>query len=82
MNEVSYSVQLDPDSFAVSVEELNTVRYGYTKPFYWIQMPDGKRSHMITRGKLTASLAVLRMNYPFIKLEQVGELPPPKRKKR
>lgn len=62
------------------VDEINTVRYGYANPFFWIDMPDGKRNHMITRGKLVASLAVLRMNYPFIKLKQVGELPKPKRK--
>ena len=61
-------------------EDLNTVTYGYAQPLFWVQMPDGKRSHMITRGKLAASLAVLRMNYPFLKLQQVGELPKPKRK--
>ena len=66
--------------YAKQMEELNTVTYGFNKPFYWVQMPDGKRNHMITRGKLLAALAVLRMNYPFIKLQQVGELPPPKRK--
>lgn len=64
----------------VFIDEINTVRYGYAKPFYWIDMPDSERSHMITRGKLMASLAVLRMNYPFMKLQQVGELPKPKRK--
>lgn len=62
------------------VDEINTVRYGYNQPFYWVQMPDGKRDHMITRGKLMASLAVLRMNYPYLKLELVGALPKPKRK--
>lgn len=62
-------------------KDLNSVRYGYTKPFFWIEMPDGKRNHMITRGKFVASLAVLRMNYTGINLIQVGELPPPKRKK-
>lgn len=59
---------------------IRTVRFGHNKPFYWIEMPDGKRNHMITRGKLMASLAVLRMNYPDLKLLQVGELPKPKRK--
>ena len=62
------------------MRDLTTVQYGYNQPFYWMEMPDGKRSHMITRGKLAASLAVLRMNYPFLKLQQVGELPKPKRK--
>jgi hypothetical protein len=61
-------------------KELNTVKYGYATPFFWIEMPDGKRNHMITRGKFMASLAVLRMNYPHIKLELVGQLPQPKRK--
>ncbi len=60
--------------------DITTVTYGYANPLFWIQMPDGKRNHMITRGKLVASLAVLRMNYPFLKLQQVGELPKPKRK--
>jgi hypothetical protein len=70
----------DEVSFDTLMEDLSIVEYGYAKPFYWVQMPDGKRNHMITRGKLVASLAVLRMNYPFIKLKQVGELPKPKRK--
>ena len=61
---------------------VRTVRFGHNKPFYWIEMPDNKRSHMITRGKLTASLAVLRMNYPYLKLKQVGELPKPKEKRK
>lgn len=60
--------------------QLNAVFYGYTKPFYWIEMPDGRRSHMITRGKLVASLAVLRMNYPHINLELIGKLPLPKKR--
>lgn len=60
--------------------QLNTVCYGYAHPFYWIEMPDGRRSHMITRGKLAASLAVLRMNYPSMRLELVGSLPPPKKR--
>ena len=66
----------------VFIDEINTVRYGYAKPFYWIDMPDSKRSHMITRGKLMASLAVLRMNYPYLRFMQVGKLPEPKRKKK
>jgi hypothetical protein len=64
------------------IEKLDTVQYGYNKPFYWMQMPDGKRNHMITRGKLFASLAVLRMNYPHMKLVLVGQLPQPKRRKK
>lgn len=62
------------------VDEINTVRYGYANPFFWIDMPDGKRQHMITRGKLMASLAVLRMNYPYLNLQLVGQLPQPKRR--
>lgn len=61
-------------------KELNAVKYGYAAPFFWIEMPDGKRNHMITRGKFMASLAVLRMNYPHVKLKLVGQLPQPKRK--
>lgn len=82
MSEVKWSVEADPSGWGVIVEELNTVRYGYAKPFYWIQMPDGKRNHMITRGKLIASLAVLRMNYPDIKIELLGVLPPQKKRGR
>lgn len=59
---------------------LRTVKYGYTKPFYWIEMPDGQSTRCITRGKFMASLAVLRMNYPSLKLQPVGTLPAPKRK--
>jgi hypothetical protein len=61
-------------------EILRTVRYGYAKPLYWIEMPDGKRNHMITRGKLMASLAVLRMNYPAMKMVAATSLPPPKKR--
>jgi hypothetical protein len=61
---------------------IRTVRFGHNKPFYWIEMPDGKRNHMITRGKLMASLAVLRMNYPDLILKQVGELPKQKEKRK
>jgi hypothetical protein len=83
MSEVQYSVALDPTDPAdieVFLTELNTVKYGFGKPFFWIEMPDGKRNHFITRGKFMASLAVLRMNYPNIKLQPVGTLPAPKRK--
>jgi hypothetical protein len=62
------------------LEDLSTVKYGHNGTFYWIEMPDGKRKHFITRGKLWASLAVLRMNYPDLKLQPVGTLPAPKRK--
>jgi hypothetical protein len=80
MSEVRWSVNYDPNSWGIVVEELNTVRYGYAAPFYWIQMPDSTRQHCITRGKLFATLAVLRMNHPDLKLEQVGALPPPKKR--
>jgi hypothetical protein len=79
MREVQYSVALDPKTFDVW-GIINTVKYGFGKPFYWIEMPDGKRNHFITRGKFMASLAVLRMNYPDLKLKPVGTLPAPKKK--
>lgn len=75
------SLYLPTGNYTIAVDELNTVRYGFTKPYYWIEMPDGKRNHFITRGKFMASLAVLRMNYPDLKLQPVGTLPAPKRKK-
>ena len=62
--------------------DLTTLRIGYNKPFYWIVMPDGKRSHFITRGKFTASLAVLRMNYPYIKFVADAPLPAPKQRRK
>lgn len=83
MSEVQYSVAIDPTDptdIEVFLQELNTVKYGYTKPFYWIEMPDGQSTRCITRGKFVASLAVLRMNYPSLKLQPVGTLPAPKRK--
>lgn len=80
MNEAQWSATLDPETFEVFARELDTVRYGFTKPYYWIEMPDGKRTRCITRGKFMASLAVLRMNYPSLKLQPVGTLPAPKRK--
>lgn len=64
------------------VADLNTVCYGYSRPFYWIEMPDGECNHCITYGKFMASLAVLRMNYPYLKLEQKGELPKRKEKRK
>ena len=75
-------MELDQDiiNWHELLEGLNTAKFGFTKPFYWIEMPDGKRKHFITRGKLWASLAVLRMNYPDLKLQPVGTLPAPKRK--
>jgi hypothetical protein len=79
MREAQYSVALDPKTFDVW-GIINTVKYGFGKPFYWIEMPDGKRNHFITRGKFMASLAVLRMNYPDLKLKPVGTLPAPKKK--
>ena len=80
MSEVHWSATLDPKTFELFAEELNRVHYGHDGTFYWIEMPDGKRKHFITRGKLWASLAVLRMNYPDLKLQPVGTLPTPKRK--
>jgi hypothetical protein len=76
-------MELDQDiiNWHKLLEGLNTAKFGFTKPFYWIEMPDGKRKHFITRGKLWASLAVLRMNHPGIKLELVGKLSKPKEKK-
>lgn len=75
------SLYFPEGSYTLAVDELNTVKYGFGKPFYWIEMPDGKRNHFITRGKFMASLAVLRMNYPDLKLQPVGTLPAPKVKK-
>jgi hypothetical protein len=76
---------MENEAFPADIDDffmdISTITYGYAKPLFWIRMPDGKRTNMITRGKLVASLAVLRMNYPFLKLQQVGELPKPKRKK-
>jgi hypothetical protein len=80
MSEVQWSATLDPKTFELFAEELNTVQYGHNGAFYWIEMPDEKRNHFITRGKFMASLAVLRMNYPGLKLKPVGTLPAPKRK--
>lgn len=56
-------------------DNINTVCYGYSKPFYWMRYPDGEVKHMITRGKLMASLAVLRMNSPYVNLKLEGKLP-------
>lgn len=74
------SLYFPSGQYTLYVDELNTVRYGFSKPFFWIEMPDGKRNRFITRGKLVASLAVLRMNFPGLKLQPVGALPAPKRK--
>ena len=82
MSEVQWSATLDPETFELFAKELNTVKYGHDGRYYWIEMPDEKRTHCITRGKLVASLAVLRMNYPGIKLELVGTLPAPKKGKK
>jgi hypothetical protein len=79
MSGTEYTITMDEVGTDVW-EILNTVKYGFGKPFFWIEMPDGKRNHFITRGKFMASLAVLRMNYPNIKLQPVGTLPAPKRK--
>ena len=79
MSGTEYTITMDEVGMDVW-EILNTVKYGFGKPFFWIEMPDGKRNHFITRGKFMASLAVLRMNYPDLKLQPVGTLPAPKRK--
>ena len=81
MSDKEYTVTLDEAGTVDVWEILNTVKYGFGKPFFWIEMPDGKRTRCITRGKFMASLAVLRMNYPDIKLQPVGTLPAPKAKK-
>ena len=80
MSEVQFSAALDPTDLSVFLQELDTVKFGHDGTYYWIEMPDGKRSRCITRGKFMASLAVLRMNYPSLKLQPVGTLPTPKRK--
>lgn len=72
MNE---AVVLSQDESAEMWYELRTISYGYSKPFYWIRFPDGKVQHMITKGKLMASMAVLRMNYPYINFKLEGKLP-------
>lgn len=81
MSDTEYTITMDEAGTVDVWEILNTVKYGYAKPYYWIEMPDGKRTRCITRGKFMASLAVLRMNYPSIKLQPVGTLPAPKVKK-
>ena len=75
-----FSAMFDPKTRELLFIDLSTVKYGHDGTFYWIEMPDGKRNHFITRGKFMASLAVLRMNYPDLKLQPVGTLPTPKRK--
>lgn len=62
-------------------KDLNTITYGYTKPFYWMRYPNGTVKNMITRGKLMASLAVLRMNSPYVNLKLEGKLPEKKARK-
>lgn len=56
------------------MEQAERVEYGYNNPFYWVRMPDGKVKHMITKGKMLATLAVIRINEPHIELKQVGKL--------
>jgi hypothetical protein len=47
-------MELDQDiiNWHKLLEGLNVVMYGHDGTFYWIEMPDGKRKHFITRGKL------------------------------
>ena len=66
---------ISEDELDTFYKDLNTIAYGYSKPFYWMRFPDGRVQHMITRGKLMASMAVLRMNYPYINLKLEGKLP-------
>lgn len=70
------------DQLNVTLQDLSTIHIGYSKPFYWMKMPDGKKSNFITRGKFTASLAVLRMNYPYIKFVADAPLPAPKQRRK
>lgn len=72
MNTMTVITEDELDEF---VADLNTISYGYSKPFYWLRFPDGKVQHMITKGKLMASMAVLRMNYPYINFKLEGKLP-------
>lgn len=51
-----------------------SVEYGYNAPFYWVRMPDGEIKRMITKGKMLATLAVIRINEPQIELKQIGKL--------
>lgn len=53
-------------------------QYGYNKPFYYLTHM-GETKRFITQGKFIATLAVLRMNHPFVQLTQAT--PMPKRKK-
>lgn len=82
-----YAVKPHPSSpperwleYEADMLELNTVRFGYAQPLYYIQHPDGTRQHFITRAKFIATLAVLRLNHPDLKLS--GQIPPPKQRKK
>jgi hypothetical protein len=81
MNEVQWSATLDPETFEVFAEELNTICYGHDGRFYWYETPDGVRGRSLTRGKMLAALSAVRIHHPGIKLELVGKLPPPKRRR-
>ena len=81
MNEVQWSATLDPETFEVFAKELNTVKYGHDGTCYWYETPDGVRGRSLTRGKMLAALSALRIHYPSLKLELVGKLPPPKRRR-
>ena len=63
------------------VNDLNTIKYGHNGIFYWYETPDGVRGRSLTRGKMLAALSAVRIHHPEIKLELVGKLPPPKRRR-
>jgi hypothetical protein len=81
MSEVQWSMNLDPTSFEVFAEELNTIKYGHDGTFYWYETPDGVRGRSLTRGKMLAALSAVRIHHPGIKLQLVGKLPKRKEKK-
>ncbi len=81
MSEVHWSANLDPTSFEVFAEELNTIKYGHDGTFYWYETPDGVRGRSLTRGKMLAALSAVRIHHPGIKLQLVGKLPKRKEKK-
>lgn len=56
------------------MEQAERVEYGYNAPFYWVRMPDGTTKKMITKGKMLATLAVVRINDPHMELKQIGKL--------
>ena len=63
------------------LKALNTISYGHDGTCYWYETPDGVRGRSLTRGKMLAALSAVRIHHPGIKLELVGKLPPPKRRR-